>query len=778
MNILLAFIATFLKVLVSGFRLANLEETVKRIPRNIYTARKYVGGGHIDRFMKYASCPKCHHIYPIDSCKVILPDKTVVSAKCTNVVFPHHPQWIRRSPCDSVLMKQVKTPYGTTSLYPRQMYCYKSVIESLKELVLRKGFIEKCEAWRSRNIASDTLADIYDGKIWKEFLNPDGIPFLSLPFNFALTLNVDWFQPFKNTTYSTGAIYISIQNLPRKERYATGNVLLVGVIPGPHEPSKTMNSYLTPLVDELNQLWDGVVMQSFSSKQVVVRAALLCTACDIPAARKVSGFVGHNALHGCSKCLKKFPTASFGEKPDYTGYNRTLWEPRSRELHHQYAKKHRECNTAKAQKDIERVYGCRYSVLLELPYYNIIRMCIVDPMHNLLLGTAKHMLAVWKSHGLLVHDHFESIQKKVDSFVTPSDVGRIPFRIASGFSGFTADQWHNWIQLYSLCSLKEFLPQRDYNCWLLFVKACALMCRRSITLQQLDDADALLIEFCLKFEQLYGKEDCTINIHLHGHLKECMEDFGPVYAFWLFSFERLNGVLGSYHTNCHDVSLQLMRRFVTNLDCNDYNWPEEYRSEFLPLIAHCPYNKGSLMSETLEVYIHSRTVAIKPLPPLIEIAWLTHEKEALCPIAEAFVGHDNYNILALFQKCKALSFGDFVIGSCSSRYTTSSHVMAKHPSNLGTHLAKIEFFAKVDIQQRAGPVSCWIAAVSFYFQHEYKVWFGYPTEVWALSTMSDVFFIPIEHIICRVAYAKMEVDFGRLIGKQEVMVVSPLADCL
>ena len=124
MNILLAFIATFLKVLVSGFRLANLEETVKRIPRNIYTARKYVGGGHIDRFMKYASCPKCHHIYPIDSCKVILPDKTVVSAKCTNVVFPHHPQWIRRSPCDSVLMKQVKTPYGTTSLYPRQMYCY------------------------------------------------------------------------------------------------------------------------------------------------------------------------------------------------------------------------------------------------------------------------------------------------------------------------------------------------------------------------------------------------------------------------------------------------------------------------------------------------------------------------------------------------------------------------------------------------------------------------------------------------------------------------------
>lgn len=186
--------------------------------------------------------------------------------------------------------------------------------ESLQELILRPGFVEKCEAWRSRNIAVDTLADIYDGKVWKEFLNPNGLPFLSLPFNFALTLNLDWFQPFRNTVYATGAIYLAVQNLPRKERYASDNVILVGVIPGPSEPKKTTNSYLAPLIDELKQLWDGVLMKSISNSQVVVRAALICTACDIPAARKVSGFVGHNAVCGCSRCLKNFPTASFGEK--------------------------------------------------------------------------------------------------------------------------------------------------------------------------------------------------------------------------------------------------------------------------------------------------------------------------------------------------------------------------------------------------------------------------------------------------------------------------------
>ena len=74
-------------------------------------------------------------------------------------------------------------------------------------------------------------------------------------------------------------------------------------------------------MDDLKQVWHGVIMQLHSQSQVVVRTALISTARDIPAAHKVSGHVGHSALHGCSQCLKAFPTASFGEKPDYTGFD-------------------------------------------------------------------------------------------------------------------------------------------------------------------------------------------------------------------------------------------------------------------------------------------------------------------------------------------------------------------------------------------------------------------------------------------------------------------------
>ena len=150
---------------------------------------------------------------------------------------------------------------------------------------------------------------------------------------------MDWFQPFKHSKYSCGALYISILNLPRSERYSSDNVVLLGVIPGPKEPDLTINSFLEPLVDELLQLWNGVVMKAHSSS-VLVRSALICVACDIPAACKVCGFVSHNSLLACSRCLKVFPTESFGDKADYSGFDRDTWPPRSLAIHRTYALKH------------------------------------------------------------------------------------------------------------------------------------------------------------------------------------------------------------------------------------------------------------------------------------------------------------------------------------------------------------------------------------------------------------------------------------------------------
>jgi hypothetical protein len=50
-------------------------------------------------------------------------------------------------------------------------------------------------------------------------------------------------------------------------------------------------------------------------------------------------------------------------------------------------------------------------------------------------------------------------------------------------------------------------------------------------------------------------------MHMHLHLRKCIEDYGSVYSFWCFSFERLNGILGEFNLNNHKVNVTLMRHF-------------------------------------------------------------------------------------------------------------------------------------------------------------------------------------------------------------------------
>lgn len=70
-------------------------------------------------------------------------------------------------------------------------------------------------------------------------------------------INIDLFQPFQHTTYSVGAVYFTVMNLPRLVRE---NVIIAGIIPGPDEPDGDMNSLLEPLVKESQTLWRGIEM--------------------------------------------------------------------------------------------------------------------------------------------------------------------------------------------------------------------------------------------------------------------------------------------------------------------------------------------------------------------------------------------------------------------------------------------------------------------------------------------------------------------------------------
>ena len=62
----------------------------------------------------------------------------------------------------------------------------------------------------------------------------------------------------------------------------------------------------------------------------------------------------------------------------------------------------------------------------------------------------------------------------------------------------------------------------------------------------LDEIHQRLIKLIALIEQNYGRDKITPNLHLSLHLSECSYDYGPLYAFWCFSFERMNGILGRF----------------------------------------------------------------------------------------------------------------------------------------------------------------------------------------------------------------------------------------
>ena len=61
------------------------------------------------------------------------------------------------------------------------------------------------------------------------------------------------------------------------------------------------------------------------------------------------------------------------------------------------------------------------------------------------------------SNPVITSSNLHSIQDGIDSMHVPIDIGRIPRRIETGVPRCTADQYKNWLTLYSIPCLHSIL---------------------------------------------------------------------------------------------------------------------------------------------------------------------------------------------------------------------------------------------------------------------------------------------------------------------------------
>ncbi|OAD79345.1 hypothetical protein PHYBLDRAFT_58395 [Phycomyces blakesleeanus NRRL 1555(-)] len=370
-----------------------------------------------DGIKKYVSCSKCHSIYE------------------NNESTPHFcifDKFGNNSMCGNSLFK-----LGNQSSIPKRTYVYHSVQNSIKALFSRPDFETQIDSWNHSPKAENTMFDVYNGLMWKDLKDTNGIPFVHGNRSLMLTLNIDWFQPFDGVTYLCGAIYLAVNNLPRS-------------------------------------LYKGVRVQTYQCPNgTTIRAALFMVACDIPAARKVCGFTSHTSTNACHKCNRQFSRLAGTSSVDYSGFDFSKWLLRTKND-----------NSERHRLEVEN--GVRWSKLHRLQYFDVVHCTIIDPMHNLFLGTAKRMMEKWVADVVL----------------------------------------------------QGVLPKQKFENWMFFVNACHFLTKPNVSEDDVQSAHIALEKFGKGCERLYSKDLLSPNMHLHLHLRDTIKDFGPVYGYWLFSFER------------------------------------------------------------------------------------------------------------------------------------------------------------------------------------------------------------------------------------------------
>lgn len=718
----------FLKVyfIVLGRLYAPCAKFASLLPMTSFMARKMYTKKEAMQLKIYAVCKLCGTVRKVKECT-----EGLSTNKRAKLCF-HRSPYSRGShveTCGGDLLKTVELANGRKVFYPLLTYCYVDIHTSLQHLLLDESFVDNCNHWRSREASDSVLNDVYDGRVWKNFMKYKDSPFLEENYSYGFMLNLDWFQPYKHLQYSVGVIYLSVFNLPPGIRYKLQNICLVGIIPGPREPEGSVNEYIKPLVNDLKEFWNGVelnVCTNGITQKRKVRCALLCCSCDLPAGRKLCGFMGHSAHMGCSKCKKYFPSIEGEKKLDYSGFQRNEWTPRTNDGHRKDVLQLKNCKskTELAQKESE--LGCRHSSLLDLPYFDPPTMLVIDPMHNLFLGLAKHFTKkIFLKGTLLSNEDMKLIQERISRIVVPSDIGRIPHKISDSFRSFTADQYKNWVIHYSVICLYGLLSSVNLECWRHLVLACRILCKFSLTHDDVIIADALILRFCKRTEELFGKRLITPNLHMSCHLRDCILDYGPMQNFWLFSFERFNGDLGKLPNNNRSIEVQMMRRFLSDADIANVALPNDHADDFNELIQFSRSNVGTLGQAESRCSTDN-----------IDADFPSHYTRCVLSNSEikdlytqfGYEESESNHISSVFKKYSTININGKIYGGSTSRAKTSSIVIVQINDELRP--AKIHFFATVSALIGSESKNHALVYLSCYKHHPDKDICGKPVTVW------------------------------------------------
>ena len=142
--------------------------------------------------------------------------------------------------------------------------------------------------------------------------------------------------------------------------------------------------------------------------------------------------------------------------------------------------------------------------------------------------------------------------------------------------------------------------------YVIFVR---LLCQELISLQDIFDAQEIINEFLIEYEQQYGIEAMRSNVHAHAHLPEQVLNYGPLNKTEGYTFENEFKITRSFfHGNrghAGQIARGLSKSKMLKVEINQL-----YKDTDYPAIKH--YFNNHFFNQEI-----NRTFLLKPSETII-----------------------------------------------------------------------------------------------------------------------------------------------------------------
>lgn len=407
---------------------------------------------------------------------------------------------------------------------------------------------------------NNCITDLYDGALNREWVDNG---FLANRSNISFCWYTDGVPVYKSSNVSMWLLSLTINELPQSERKKKENTLIFGIWFGHKKPH--FNFFFYKMRSVIENLYRGIQVNLPNGNVILVRGIILMGTFDLPAKSDVLNFVQFNGKYGCPVCFIPGVSTRTGPRSSLQTYpyvNEIV--ERTSQLCIAYAEEARPGVPA---------FSVKGHTALSRIMPNFIKGMAIDRTHALDGGVMKKILTLccqdtYSTHPCSLADHIEEINSRLKSIKPPKFVHRMP-RSVDDLIHWKASEMKMFLFYYAIPVLNGIMKEEYFQHFLRLIVASAMLSSERITDMMIEVADDLLHRFVHEFEDLYGLQYCSINIHLLLHLPSCVRNLGPLWAYMCYESEDLNGyflktIHGTWHlesqiATTHNQCIKMVR---------------------------------------------------------------------------------------------------------------------------------------------------------------------------------------------------------------------------